>query len=52
MLTKIKLSRNCKSVNLSNRQNGSQQQAQISKNLCVQFLKERGQHGIKEKKKL
>ena len=31
MLTKIKLSRNCKSANLSNLQNGSQRQAQISK---------------------
>ena len=33
--TKIKLSRNCKSANLFNLQNGSQQQAQISKTLCV-----------------
>ena len=36
-LTKIKLSRNCKSVNLSNLQNGPQQQVQISKELYVQF---------------
>ena len=31
MLTRIKVSRNCKSANLSNLQNGSQRQAQISK---------------------
>ena len=34
---KIKLSRNCKNAYLCNLQNGSQRQAQISKELCVQL---------------
>ena len=40
-LTKIKLSRNCKSANLSDQQNGSQQQVQILKELCFSFKRKR-----------